>query len=293
MYMGTISITGDCHGDYIKFSRSNFPFQKRMTKDDVIIVTGDFGIWDDTKEERYRLDELSRRSFTTLFVDGNHSNFDRLCTEAYKKYMRGEPYTEANQGEFPLVDLYGGKAQKIRDGVYHLLRGEIYEIHGKKILAFGGAASHDIRDGILDRANYNSDDEFEMAAYFWRKTKMMYRINHISWWKEELPNEDEKKHAWEQLKKHDFKVDYIVTHCAPTSIHTLMGADAPNDATNFLQEVANNTQFEKWFFGHYHDDRNINMEFSLVYKKIISVFDSERFHFAMFNDTDEHDDAHR
>ena len=49
-----------------------------MTKNDYVIIAGDFGIWNDTKQERYNLDWLEDKPFTTLFVDGNHSNFDRL-----------------------------------------------------------------------------------------------------------------------------------------------------------------------------------------------------------------------
>ena len=39
---------------------------------------------------------------------------------------------------------------KIRDSVIHLMRGEIYDIDDKKFFTFGGARSHDIRDGILN-----------------------------------------------------------------------------------------------------------------------------------------------
>lgn len=211
--------------------------------------------------------------------------FDRLCTEEYLKYMRGEDITGADQGEFPLVDMYGGKVQKIRDGVYHLLRGEVYKINGKKFFVFGGAASHDISEGILDRANFKSDDEFYEAAYIWRKTKYYYRIAHISWWKEELPSEDEMKHAMEQLAKHDFKVDYIISHCAPTGIHCLMGYDSPDAATNFLQQVAEKTEFKQWYFGHYHDDRNINPEYILTYHSILPLIEN-RFRFSALGEVE-------
>ncbi len=73
-----IYVTGDCHGDWRRFQKKSFPEQKDMTHDDYIIICGDFGIWTDDKEERWCLDELSNRSFTTLFIDGNHENFDRL-----------------------------------------------------------------------------------------------------------------------------------------------------------------------------------------------------------------------
>ena len=246
--MASIWMTGDCHASYGKFQKSSFPIQKHMDKSDYMIVGGDFGIWHDNAEERYNLDELSNRKFTTLFVDGNHENYSRLCTEEYVKYMRGEDITGADQGEYPLLDMFGGKVQKIRDGVYHLLRGEIYTIHGKKILAFGGASSHDISDGILDRANFKSDEEFYETVYLWRKTRRMWRIKDVSWWPQEIPNEDEMRHCMENLAKHDFKVDYIVTHCAPEMMHRLMGYDEPDACNKFLQQVAEKTTFSKWFF---------------------------------------------
>lgn len=50
-----------------------------MTKDDYVIICGDFGgVWDEGKMETVLLDWLDSKSFTTLFVDGNHENFDRL-----------------------------------------------------------------------------------------------------------------------------------------------------------------------------------------------------------------------
>lgn len=38
----SVYITGDCHGDYRKFNITNFPEQKDLTRDDYVIVTGDF-----------------------------------------------------------------------------------------------------------------------------------------------------------------------------------------------------------------------------------------------------------
>jgi len=47
-----IFITGDTHGDFTRFSTDIFTEQKQMTKDDFVIVCGDFGLWHDTKQER-------------------------------------------------------------------------------------------------------------------------------------------------------------------------------------------------------------------------------------------------
>ena len=41
-----IYITGDCHADFSKFLIENFPIQNEMSKDDYVIICGDFGgIW--------------------------------------------------------------------------------------------------------------------------------------------------------------------------------------------------------------------------------------------------------
>lgn len=79
-----IFVTGDCHGEFQKFNLKNFPEQIDMTKDDFVIICGDFGgIWckdKESKNEKYWLDWLENKPFTTLFVDGNYECFDRLKT---------------------------------------------------------------------------------------------------------------------------------------------------------------------------------------------------------------------
>ena len=41
-----IYITGDCHRDFERFNMSIFPEQREMTKEDFVIVCGDFGgVW--------------------------------------------------------------------------------------------------------------------------------------------------------------------------------------------------------------------------------------------------------
>ena len=136
-----IFITGDCHADWKKFSKESFPEQAEMTRDDFVIVCGDFGLWHDDTTERWWFKWFEEKNFTVLFVDGNHENFDRLYSE------------------FEVVDFHGGKAHKIRENIYHLMRGYVFDLCDKKFFAFGGASSHDIDDGILDRKDFQSDRE--------------------------------------------------------------------------------------------------------------------------------------
>ena len=67
------------------------------------------------------------------------------------------------------------------------MRGQIFELEGKKIFSFGGASSHDIDGGILELDDPNFKRKKKNLDKGWRP----YRINHLSWWKEELPSEEE------------------------------------------------------------------------------------------------------
>ena len=249
-----IYITGDCHGDFERFNASIFPEQHEMTKADYVIICGDFGgVWnkdEESKMETMVLDWLDCKSFTTLFVDGNHENFDRLY-------------------EYPVEEWNGGKIHRIRPSVIHLMRGQVYELEGKKNFTFGGASSHDIDGGIL-----------ELDAPDYRKKKKEldkgwkpYRINHLSWWKEELPSEKEMDEGRKNLQRYDNKVDFIITHCASSSTTALIshGIYKSDLLTSYLEEIRRSVKFKKWFFGHYHDNRNVNTEEILLWEQIIRI----------------------
>lgn len=249
-----VFVTGDCHAKFNKFSTENFPEQKEMTRDDIVIVCGDFGLWHDNNEERYWFKWLSEKNFTVVFVDGNHENFDRLYSN-----------------EFPIVDFHGGKAHKIRDNIYHLMRGYVFEFDGKKFFCFGGASSHDISDGILDREDFDSDEEFLATVRDWDKRWKMFRINHISWWKQELPTEDELAFGLQTLIKNGNKVDYIISHCCPQEVASLCGFREPDVLTQWFNMIFHTVQFNKWYFGHYHDNRKIMGKFILLYESIVRI----------------------
>lgn len=246
-----VFVTGDCHAEFNRFSTKNFPEQKEMTHDDIVIVCGDFGLWHDDETERYWLKWLNRKNFTTVFVDGNHENFDRLYSD-----------------EFPIVDFHGGKAHKIRENIYHLMRGYVFEFDGKKFFCFGGASSHDIRDGVLDRADFDSNEEFMATVRDWDRRWKMFRINHLSWWKQELPTQEELDFGMQTLIQNGNKVDYIISHCCPQEIASSCGFREPDVLTQWFNMVAHAVQFDRWYFGHYHNNRQIMSKFIMLYEKI-------------------------
>lgn len=246
-----VFVTGDCHADFRKFSTNRFPEQKELTHDDIVIVCGDFGIWHDTNEERYWLKWLNEKPFTTVFVDGNHENFDRLYSD-----------------EFPIVDFHGGKAHKIRENIYHLMRGYVFEFDGKKYFAFGGASSHDISDGIIDPVEYDDICLLKSVIRDWTIRGKMFRINHISWWELELPTQEEMDFGMKTLEENNFSVDFIISHCCPQDVASAMGFRMPDVLTQYFNDVAHKTRFSKWYFGHYHREDAIWGKFILHYDDI-------------------------
>lgn len=223
-----IYVTGDLHGsiDYWKITNSCFPKQKTLTKNDYVIICGDFGlVWDLKKEERYLIGELSHRKFTTLFVDGNHENFDILNT-------------------FPVEFWHGGKIHKVSDSVYHLMRGQVFDIDGYRVFTMGGASSHD----------------------------KICRKENISWWKEELPSYEEYEEAMSNLDSVGWNVDIVLSHCAPNSVQDKINSGFQYDQlTRFLQEIKDRLLYSKWFFGHYHVDEDVDEKHHCLYHKIVKV----------------------
>ena len=138
----SVWITGDIHGEPRRFNTESFYEQSNTTKDDVMIICGDFGlVWDYTGEgssERWWLNWLENKPWTTVFVDGNHENFNRLY-------------------QYPVKEWNGGLVHEIRPHVLHLMRGEVFTIEGKTFFAMGGASSHDISDGIIDSLNWKEE----------------------------------------------------------------------------------------------------------------------------------------
>lgn len=252
-----IYVTGDTHSDFSRFSTRSFPEQKGMGRGDFLIICGDFGgIWVDSPEERYWLDWLNKKPFTTLFVCGNHENFDRL-------------------NSLPVVDFHGGKAHKVRSHIFHLMRGYVFELDGKSFFAFGGASSHDIKDGILEPSDYPSIQGC-IKDY---KRRTLYgqdlRINHLSWWKEELPSQEEMNRGRESLRKCGNRVDFVVSHCLPQSVVEELGFEGDILTRYFQSLIDDGLEFGEWHSGHYHLDRQMDGGFHVHYGEIERLRDLE------------------
>ena len=150
-------------GDYIAFS----------DHDDTLSVTALYEVVKAINEADYdciysdedKLDAIADLPFTVLFLDGNHECFPKIYS-------------------YPEEVWNGGKIHRVRQNIYHLMRGQVFEINGISSFTMGGGYSID----------------------------KIYRIPGRSWWPEEMPTQEEYKEAWDNLSKHDNRVDLIISH---------------------------------------------------------------------------------
>ena len=161
-------------------------------------------------------------------------------------------FVDGNHENFDLLNAYpvsiwnGGKIHKIKDNIIHLMRGQIFTIEGKTIFTFGGGTSID----------------------------KMWRREHISWWKEEIPNESEIEEAKTNLAKYQNKVDCIITHSVDAKTlknpqFYLLGNSFKAYKDNFILDwFEENIEYKHWYFGHYHFDGEITYKKTALYQTV-------------------------
>lgn len=224
-------IAGDTHGTYDieKVERFFLGREDEFTKEDYLIICGDVGVCGfevSVEAEARRI--LRSLPVTTLFIDGNHEDFERL-------------------NSYAVVLWNGGKVHFIEDDIIHLMRGQVFCIGEAKFFTFGGAFS-------IDR---------------------MYRRKGVTWFPEEIPSREEYEEGWRNLEKSGFQVDFILTHTGPREIVSAMGygdlSDEEAGLRQFLQRIADNTDFTAWYFGHFHEDTEVEDQFFCLYDEMAEL----------------------
>lgn len=172
---------------------------------------------------------------------------------------------------FPVREWKGGKVHEIRPSILHLMRGQVFNIDGKTFFTFGGARSHDILDGVFEADDPRLKHIQRMKARgIPGYRNMLYRINRVNWWEQEMPSPEEMREGTANLQAAGWNVDYILTHCLPTSLHLRVsnGLFKTTPLTDYLDYIRDMCTYRYWFCGHYHWERGLNDREKVLYKNI-------------------------
>ena len=214
-------ITGDTHGDFSRIEK--FCRENDTMKEDVMIILGDAGInyWLNNTDRQLKND-LTDLDITLFCVHGNHEARPWEAAD-YDEVMwnNGLVYREE---QYPNI-LFA------KDG-------EIYDFHGKKVMAIGGVYSVD----------------------------KYYRLNHkMPWFDTEQPDEWIKSYVEQQLEKVGWFIDIILSHTVPIEIEPTwvfipgVNQEVVDKSTEkWLQEIYDNLEFSEWYAGHYHVESEEN-----------------------------------
>jgi len=88
--------------------------------------------------------------------------------------------------------------------------------------------------------------------------------NGYNWYESEQPTIETKEKVKKKLKDLNNKIDIILTHTCPYKYLPremfLSGIDestVDNDTEHFLDEIEKTTDYNLWYCGHYHTDKEI------------------------------------
>lgn len=248
-----IFVTGDCHRTFMKFARQSREYFN-IPSGSTVIVCGDFGLcWADDKEFKYWCDWFKQLPLTVLWVQGNHENYDMI--ESYQ-----------------LEECYGGLVRHIvRNKVILLERGQVFDIEGYRFFTFGGASSHDIQGGILDKSSPDYDEQRKRAI----RSGLPYRVKGYSWWPQELPSEVELQVGRDNLDKVGCRVDFVISHCLSTKLQTQIVGYGFDRLTDYFDELEGKLHYRHWFAGHYHADTGVDSKHTILYNRLVNIADYE------------------
>lgn len=164
--MGKLFITGDIHGshDIHKLNAKHFPMGNTLTKEDIVVILGDVGlVWADDAEDKWWINWLNSKPWTTLCVLGNHENYNLI-------------------EQLPETTFCGQAVKQVADSVFYGNTGIVYTLCGKNCLFVNGADSHD-KEYRKENVSWWSqetitDDEVAIALHSVEINSVDYLFSH-------------------------------------------------------------------------------------------------------------------
>ena len=231
-------ITGDKHRNFDKVK--NFCKDMNTRQQDVLIILGDagFNYYDDKRDDELKK-EISQLNITLFCLHGNKENRPQnVGTYGIRSFCGGQVYYEP---KYP--------------NIYFAIDGEIYTFDGKKYMVVGGAHS-------VDKIRCLKED--------------------LPFWDDEMPDDKTKEAVEAKLLLEGNKIHGMMTHTCPIDYlpkemfmstkqnasikrkpskaksKKLFKPDIDRSTEVWLGEIEKNLDYEVWFCGHYHIDKQID-----------------------------------
>lgn len=208
-------------------------------KDNMLIILGDAGI-NYYLDERDKLlkEQLNSYNIKLFCVQGNHEEKPKNIS-TYKE-----------------IDMFGGKVY-IEEEYPNLIfakNGELYDIDNKKVLVIGGA--------------YSVDKNYRI-------------IYGHPWFKDEQLSKEEKDNILNKYKNEH--IDIILSHTCPLKYEPtevfmkgIDQSDVDKSMEQFLNKVEESINYDKWYCGHYHTEKQID-KLEFMFGRI-KVFNKDEFY---------------
>jgi len=228
-----VYITGDTHGDIREFSERMRPY--RLTQDDILIITGDFGFdWDNHVIMQWMKFD---HPYTVLFCDGNHENYDVL--DALKQEER-----------------FDGPVGRFDSNTFRLMTGNMYDIQGIRTFVFGGAASID-KDWRLEPEN------IQWMGKLWWEEEIPGPGN------VELAKETLEKHNW----RFDLFLTHTCPPAIKDEVLDGNALDFHDPVEDMIRDLEDEIRkncggYGSHWFGHFHVDRDLQNR-HCMYKRVM------------------------
>lgn len=228
-----IYITGDKHGD-LEFVREFCDDHPGINRSDVLIILGDVGInFDLDRRERKMKKMLSKLSITLLCVHGNHEE---------------RPYNVKGYREVPFFDgiVY---QQRRYPNILFCKDGENYRIGNRRLFVLGGAYS---------------TDKYLRLREGWK------------WFESEQPSPDSRINAQKTIERYSGCFDLVLSHTCPRKYignelkHAYTDEHEIDYSTeDWLDDIENRITYNHWYFGHFHQNKNIGESVTVLYDKVV------------------------
>lgn len=249
----TVYITGDKHGDKMGYKYVIDQIENPK-EEDIIIVCGDASL----EYGKYNMGDckkiMSKFPGTWLILRGNHdARIWRNHTTKTKDGLAPHDGWDFSDRFFEIT-LYQKKYPNIH---YIDDAGGIYDVDGHSCIFYPGA--------------YSVDKGYRIAyglPYEWEEQLFDLEFEHLN--KLTLENKD--------------SIEYVFSHTCPMSVEPLIrylfmnGLDQSKiDKTTekwldvYYRHLKDGKNFKHWFFGHFHDDKELDDTFTIANNKVVRL----------------------